>query len=89
LRFGRFFAWTVDSYTSAFFVALEARRHNVRPLQQQRVPINARIKGADFERFRTEAFERGTTPAGLAASILEAWIKRNVPGDETEGQDDD
>jgi hypothetical protein len=72
-----------------FFVLAKQGGIQLRPLQQQRVPINARIKGADFERFRTEAFERGTTPAGLAASILEAWIKRNVPGDETEGQDDD
>ncbi len=54
----------------------------MRPLTQQRVPVSARIKGADFERFRQEAFERGTTPSGLAGLILEGWIKRNLPGDE-------
>lgn len=56
----------------------------MKPLSEQRVPINARIRGADFERFRVEAFERGTTPGGLAALILEGWIRRNLPGDEAE-----
>lgn len=53
----------------------------MKPLTEQRVPINARIRGADLERFRLEAFERGTTVGGLAGLILEAWIKRNLPGD--------
>jgi hypothetical protein len=59
----------------------------VRRLEDQRIQLHPRIRGALFQRLRQEAFDRGMNPSAFAAVIIEKWFERNLTGGDTETSD--
>ncbi len=56
----------------------------MKPSEELRHPINARLRGRDIDTFRRLAFDRGVTVGRLATEVVEEWLRKQQVGQREE-----